>query len=183
MELADIEAFLAVADELHFGRAAGRMHVSTARVSQRIRALEREVGARLVERTSRRVALSPLGVRLRGQFQPAYEELLTAMRTARTEARSTTGYLRVGVTATSDGPATQQLISRFAARHPDCSVVACEVDSPQCALRSGEVDVLIDRPVDSMPGFTFVNAAVAVIWCTGRDNAKVRALAEIAAAT
>lgn len=59
----EIEAFLVLAEELHFGRAGERLYVSQSRVSQLLRALERRVGAQLVERTSRRVRLTPLGAR------------------------------------------------------------------------------------------------------------------------
>ena len=64
LERHEIEAFLTLAEELHFGRTAERLHVSTARVSQTIRKLERRVGAPLFDRTSRRVELSPAGGQL-----------------------------------------------------------------------------------------------------------------------
>jgi DNA-binding MarR family transcriptional regulator len=54
VEQRDIEIFLTLADELHFGRAAERLHVSTARVSQTIKKMERRIGAPLFERSSRR---------------------------------------------------------------------------------------------------------------------------------
>lgn len=75
VEMGEIAAFLAVADELHFGRAAQRLHVSTARVSQTIKSLERQVGGPLFERTSRRVSLTPLGLTLLAEFRPAYDRL------------------------------------------------------------------------------------------------------------
>ena len=66
-----MEIFLTLADELHFGRAAQRLHVSTARVSQTIKKLERRIGASLFERTSRRVDLTPIGRRLGDELRPA----------------------------------------------------------------------------------------------------------------
>lgn len=60
----ELEAFLTLAEELHFGRTAARLHVSTARISQTIRSLELRVGARLFARTSRRVSLLPVGQQL-----------------------------------------------------------------------------------------------------------------------
>ena len=59
MELRDIEVFLTLAEELHFGRTAERLHVTPARVSQAIKKQERAIGAALFERTSRVVRLTP----------------------------------------------------------------------------------------------------------------------------
>jgi DNA-binding transcriptional LysR family regulator len=61
MDMQQVEAFLAVADELHFGRAADRVVLSRPRVSRLIASLEREIGGTLFDRTSRRVRLTPLG--------------------------------------------------------------------------------------------------------------------------
>ncbi|MGH3486399.1 MAG: LysR family transcriptional regulator [Actinopolymorphaceae bacterium] len=65
MELRDIEIFLTLAEELHFGRTAARLHVTTARVSQAVKKQERHIGGALFDRTNRAVKLTPLGVQLR----------------------------------------------------------------------------------------------------------------------
>ncbi|WP_435830148.1 LysR family transcriptional regulator [Saccharopolyspora shandongensis] len=67
VELRDVEVLLTLAEELHFGRTAERLHITTGRVSQCIKALERRVGAALFERTSRRVAPTPIGQQLGDQ--------------------------------------------------------------------------------------------------------------------
>jgi Bacterial regulatory helix-turn-helix protein, lysR family len=72
MELRDIEIFLTLAQELHFGRTAERLHVSPARVSQAIKKQERLIGAELFTRTSRNVRLTPVGERLRADLAPVY---------------------------------------------------------------------------------------------------------------
>lgn len=64
MELKDLQYFIVVGEELHFARAAARLHIVPAAVSQRIRGLERELGVRLFERTSRSVRLTSAGERL-----------------------------------------------------------------------------------------------------------------------
>ncbi len=103
LETRELEAFLVLADELHFGRTAQRLYVSQSRVSQLLRSLENRVGARLVDRTSRRVALTPLGKRLQESAGPAYEALLTAVDEARSAARGVDRTLRVGFQGTADG--------------------------------------------------------------------------------
>lgn len=147
MDLREIEGFLAVADELHFGRAATRLHVSQGRVSQLIRSLETHIGARLFDRTSRRVSLTPLGERLHTDLRPAYGALTGAVRDARAEARGIAGVLRVGFLG-GLGERLGTAIGHFEARHPDCEVRLTEVPAadPFGAIRAGGVDaaVLLD---------------------------------------
>jgi DNA-binding transcriptional LysR family regulator len=92
----EIEVFLAVAEELHFGRAAARLHLTTSRVSQSIRALERRIGAPLFERTSRTVRLTALGQTLFEEVRPASQQLEEAVRKAqRAAGREAQGSLQV----------------------------------------------------------------------------------------
>ena len=72
LERHEVEAFLALADELHFGRAVDRLRMSTTRVSQIIRKLERRVGVPLFDRTSRRVQLTAVGGPLYEDVRPAW---------------------------------------------------------------------------------------------------------------
>lgn len=73
MEQRDAQTFLTLAEELHFGRTAERLHVSTAQVSKAVKKLERQVGAPLFHRSSRKVTLTPIGERLRDDILPGYE--------------------------------------------------------------------------------------------------------------
>ncbi|WP_280395272.1 LysR family transcriptional regulator [Nocardia brasiliensis] len=96
LEVRELEAFLVLAEELHFGRAGDRLYVSQSRVSQLLRALEQRVGARLIERTSRKVALTPLGKDFLAELQPAYDALRATVDGVRAAARGLYGLLRIG---------------------------------------------------------------------------------------
>ncbi len=156
MDFAQIEAFLVLCDELHFGRTAERLHVSQPRVSRLITALESNIGGALFDRTSRRVTPTPLGVRLHDDLAPAYEHLTTALAAARTAARSPAGELRLGFAATTATPAVDDLVSRFERTHPDCTIALHEVPlrDSYTPLRSGEIDVLVCWLVVDDPDLT-----------------------------
>jgi DNA-binding transcriptional LysR family regulator len=156
MEIAQIEAFLTLCEELHFGRTAERLHVSQPRITRLIAALEHEIGAALFDRTSRRVALTPLGKQLRDQFGAAHEQLTAAFEAARAAARAPAGSLCLGFTATTAGPALDRLVTAFEREHPDCSLSLQEVAlaDAYAPLRSGEIDVLACWLVIDEPGLT-----------------------------
>ncbi|WP_165958749.1 LysR family transcriptional regulator [Actinomadura sp. KC345] len=156
VELADVETFLAVAEELHFGHAAERLQVSPARVTQRIQALERQVGGALFERTSRKVVLTPLGSRLRDGLRSAHAQFTSAMDTARTSARAVAGPLRIGFTATTGGEELNALVRAAERAHPDIEVHLHEVPmtTPFDALHRDEVDVLVNWLFPHSPEIT-----------------------------
>jgi DNA-binding transcriptional LysR family regulator len=154
VDLDQIEIFLVLAEELHFGRTAARVHLTQPRVSRLLVALERGVGGVLVERTSRRVRLTRLGEQLRSELQPAYDGLRTAYANARAAAQGVRGTLAVGFTATSASERVAALIRSFVTRFPGFSVTQRDVDfrTPYVALRSGEIDVLINWLHGGEPG-------------------------------
>lgn len=145
MERRDIEIFLALADELHFGNAAERLHVSTARVSQTIKKLERRMGAALFERTSRRVALTPIGRRLEKDLRPAYEQILEGIDRAIAAGRGIDGVLRVGFIGTAVGGLLHQVAATFHARHSACEVQVMEARYSDFLdlLRADELDLIL----------------------------------------
>ena len=151
MDLTEIETFLALSEELHFGRTAERMGLSQSRVSQLIRALERRIGAPLFIRTSRRVALTPLGEHTRRSLGAAYEGLRRSYEEACAIAQGMDGPLRVGFLGCLNGPPLTGTVVAFGRRHPACDITVAEVPwcDPYGPLRAGEVDVLLTLlPVD-----------------------------------
>ncbi|MFD0686176.1 LysR family transcriptional regulator [Actinomadura fibrosa] len=153
LEIRELEAFLALAEELHFGRAGERLRVSQSRVSQLIQALERRIGGRLVERTSRRVALTPLGHELLAGIKPAYDSLQRAVEDVRDAAKGVRGSLRLGF----QGVAWDHILNAIALfhdRHPGSSADLAEIPlaDPFGPLDRDEVDAaIILMPVEE-PG-------------------------------
>jgi DNA-binding transcriptional LysR family regulator len=146
MDLSRVEAFLVLAEELHFGRTAERLRFTQPKVSRLVAALEREVGGLLFERTSRRVRLTPLGQQLRDRLAPAYAQLRDAVQQTRVAAQQIAGTLRIGFSLTTEGVALNRLVAAFEARHPETRVVLQEVPTiaPYESLRLGEIDVTVN---------------------------------------
>ncbi|MFE2325585.1 LysR substrate-binding domain-containing protein [Streptomyces sp. NPDC059385] len=149
MELRDIEIFLTLAEELHFGRTAERLRVSAPRVSQAIKKQERRIGAALFDRTSRTVTLTPVGELLRAELQQAYDLIQGGLARASEAALGVRGTLRLGVMGVL-GQEMRPVIEAFRERHPECDVEVVEIyfSEPFTPLRSGRTDVqLMWRPV------------------------------------
>jgi DNA-binding transcriptional LysR family regulator len=123
VELREIRVFLTLAEELHFGRTAERLQMTSSRVSQVLRDLEGKLGAQLVHRTSRRVRLTARGERLRGELVGVYGQLVGVLERAHDQSDELTGTLRIGLlTPVADGPHLPAIIARFERRHPECGV-------------------------------------------------------------
>ncbi|WP_433249689.1 LysR family transcriptional regulator [Streptosporangium sp. CA-135522] len=145
MEMRDIEIFLTLAEELHFGCTAERLHVSPARVSQAIRKQERLIGGALFERSSRSVRLTPVGEKLLEDLRPAYEQIQAGLKRATDASRGVSGTLRIGFVSAAAGQLLVQAAARFNMRHPDCEVQIREAQISVAVqwLRIGEVDLLV----------------------------------------
>ncbi|HEX5120695.1 MAG TPA: LysR family transcriptional regulator [Pseudonocardiaceae bacterium] len=153
MELRHLESFLAIADELHFGRAAARLHISQPSLSQHLRHLERSVGTRLVDRGPHQVALTAAGEVFRTEARRLLDDLRDAVETTREIGTGRAGTVRVGFNYPAGRrvlPPTLNLLSR---KHPKLRPVLVEKRSgPQLAeLAAGELDVALvfGTPADS----------------------------------
>jgi len=98
MDLRQLEVFLEVKEQLHFGRAAERLYLAQPTVSETVRRLERELGGRLFERSTRRVRLTPLGEAFAPLAREAYDSVLGAYDAGRAFAREEAHRLVVGHT-------------------------------------------------------------------------------------
>nr|WP_202515065.1 LysR family transcriptional regulator [Streptomyces sp. SID161] len=150
----ELDCFLVLAEELHFGRTAGRLRLSRARVSQLVQRLERRVGAPLFTRTSRRVALTSLGSRLRDDLEPHRRGIENALARAVASARALDGVLHVGFSTPLAGELVMKVTERLRAGRPGLTVEVCEVPwtDPYGMLRAGDFDVqLTDFPAPDAP--------------------------------
>ncbi|MEU0392679.1 LysR family transcriptional regulator [Streptomyces sp. NPDC006208] len=155
MELRDIEIFLVLAEELHFGRTAQRLHVSQARVSQAIKKQERRIGAELFTRTSRTVFLTEVGRQFRDDLQPVYSGLHESLERARLAARGITAQLRVSLMPFNMAD-LHPYWKAFRARYPqwELQIRLATFNDVFGQLRSGATDVLVAwLPVEE-PDFT-----------------------------
>ncbi|WAL74866.1 LysR family transcriptional regulator [Kitasatospora sp. YST-16] len=147
MERDEVECFLLLAEELHFGRTAERMGLSRARVSQLVQRLERRVGAPLFVRTSRRVALSAIGRRLRADLEPHHRAMDAALARAVATARGIDTVLHVGFANPLTGELVMRATQALRGSHPGLAVEICEVPmaDPYGRLRDGGFDVQLQE--------------------------------------
>jgi DNA-binding transcriptional LysR family regulator len=133
MELRQLRYLVAVADERHFTRAAAREHVAQPALSQQIRRLESEVGLPLVERTTRRVALTEAGETLVARARRALTEIDAAQAELADLAGIRAGHVRIGATGTLGPIDLSLLLARFHERHPLIDLTVRERTSDELA--------------------------------------------------
>jgi DNA-binding transcriptional LysR family regulator len=119
MELRQIRSFLSVAETLHFGRTAELIHLSQPALSLQIRALEEEVGARLLERNRRKTTLTAAGLTFRDDCAGVVSQLDQAIRRARLAADGKLGLLRIGFISTAGNEIVPSLVRRFRESSPE----------------------------------------------------------------
>lgn len=154
MELRHLRYFIAVAEELHFGRAATRLHIAQPPLSQQIRRLENELQALLLRRTSRRVELTSAGRMFLQEAKMIVAHAERAARVARRASQGEIGQLIVGCVPWADFTNAPRMIRAFGKRHPDVEVDLHSLSSPEqiSALEEGRIDIGILRPPVDRPG-------------------------------
>jgi DNA-binding transcriptional LysR family regulator len=161
LEVRQLRYFVAVAEELHFGRAAVRLGMAQPPLSRAIRDLERQLGVTLLERTTRQVRLTAAGEVLLRDARTALDAVTAAARRARQAGRSPRR-LRVALKADVDGGLLPQILDAYCADEaalPPELILGGFGEQPQ-ALRDGRADVGLvlcpfdDRGLDSEPLLT-----------------------------
>ncbi len=145
MELRRLRYFVAVAEELHFRRAAAKLHLAQPALSQQVRKLELELGVDLLLRTKRDVSLTPAGQALLVEARRLLRHADEAARAAREAQDGISGRLRIGHLADSLPTLVPRTILRFATLHPEVRVSLETLPARTAVddLRSGRLDVAV----------------------------------------
>jgi DNA-binding transcriptional LysR family regulator len=156
IELRAWRQFLAVAEELHFGRAAQRLHMTQPPVTQAIAQLEKTLGVVLFDRTRRRVALTPAGEALLPEVRELLARAQALPALARSAAQGESGRLRVAFVSTVGYALLPGWVQRFRERWPRVALELVEAtgDLQRDALSRGEIDAgfLLHAPGSNLPG-------------------------------
>lgn len=141
-EMWQLRYFSAVAERLHFGRAADALHISQPPLSRAIRALEKELGVALFVRNRRRVELTPAGERLLEETRRLGAQLERAVSAVRAMSAGEEGRLRIGFVSLADYGVLPGLLKAYKAARPRVQLALREMLSPDQAgaLRAGELD-------------------------------------------
>jgi DNA-binding transcriptional LysR family regulator len=190
MELRQLRYLVALADECHFTRAAAREHIAQPALSQQIRRLEAEVGLALVERTTRRVALTDAGELLVARARHILAELDAATAELQTLAGVQGGRLSVGALHTMGPVDLSLLLSSFHRTHPAVELTVREQSSEELAemLREDVVDLAFLSVTERIQSrglelFRLVSEELVAVLPThhrlaGRDSVEMTELAD-----
>lgn len=153
MELRHLRYFCAVAEELHFGRAARRLHMAQPPLSQQIRQLEDELGVALLVRSTRRVELTPAGADYLERAVAILDSVDAASRQALRIADGRAGTLSIGCVGSATYSLLPALVRALSDELPDVDVsVRGEMLAPAqiTALTAGDIDLaLLRMPIDT----------------------------------
>lgn len=147
MELRQLRAFVEVAAQLHFGRAAEALHLTQPALSQRIQHLERELQVQLLTRTSRQVQLTPAGEVLLPHAKRMIDEEDRALVAVRAHSSGDAGRLRIAYYTAGDPMLPTHIVAEFRRRFPGVLIELSHGYTVANAsrLRSGEIDVAFVR--------------------------------------
>ena len=162
MELRHLRYFIAVAEELHFGRAAKRLAMSQPPLSQQIKLLEEEIGVVLFLRTKRQVEMTTAGEVFLGEARKAIAQAEHAIRAARRAARGEIGQLAVGFVSSAVYGQVPSIFRLMRSRYPGVSLLLQDLTSEEQveAVKANRIDVGLVRS----PVLAAESLAMRIIW-------------------
>jgi DNA-binding transcriptional LysR family regulator len=169
IDLRHLRYFLAVAEELHFGRAAQRLHIAQPPLSQQIRRLEEEIGYPLFLRSSRSVKLTPAGKALMDRARRTLHKVGEDLEAVRSVARGEVGVLKVGFVGSAMLTRLPSILDRYRRLYSRVQLHLNEFHTSQLidALREGSADVALARDAGAAEDLhvkpAFVEPFVAVV--------------------
>ncbi|MFB7874551.1 LysR family transcriptional regulator [Nocardia sp. NPDC056064] len=145
MEFRHLVSFITIAEELHFGRAAQRLHLTQPSLSAQLQKLEKSLGVRLVARNSHEVRLTPAGREFELQARRIIAQLDRAAQAAKATAEGRAGNLNIGYNLPASRHVLPEALTRMTERHPDIAVSLWEKRTgPQlAALADGSLDLAL----------------------------------------
>ncbi|GAD85553.1 LysR family transcriptional regulator [Nocardia asteroides] len=145
MEFRHLVSFITIAEELHFGRAAQRLHLTQPSLSAQLQKLEKSLGVQLVARNSHEVRLTPAGREFELQARQIVAQLDRAAQAAKATAEGRAGSLNVGYNLPASRHVLPEALTRMTERHPDIVVSLWEKRTgPQlAALADGSLDLAL----------------------------------------
>lgn len=153
-DLRSARYFIAVAEELHFGRAAARLHMSQPPLSHAIRLLEEELGVELFRRANRKVTLTAAGEAFLSACRSLLLQAAKTVEVPRLVESGATATLTVGAVASALSWPLPQALALIRAKRPHVSIRIVEIDTDEAIelLRTGEIDIAIARLASSHSG-------------------------------
>lgn len=160
MELRHVRYFIAVAEELHFGRAARRLHIAQPPLSQQIRQLEEEIGTPLFTRTSHKVDLTPAGAQFLPEARKILQQAESAVENAAKAGRGQLGTIVIGTVDVALHAVLPTVIKPFTRTNPEISIQLQVMNSSEqkCALMNKTIDFAFGYADLNEKGLTCIKA-------------------------
>ncbi|MGM1046776.1 MAG: LysR substrate-binding domain-containing protein [Bacillota bacterium] len=151
MDIRKLHYFIAVAEELHFSRAAEKLNMTQPPLSQQIQDLEKELGVKLLERNKRQVRLTPAGAVFLEEAKMILSQLERSIKTTQLTSQGIIGHLVVGFVDSAAGDIMVDILRVFRERFPQIQLTLCEMTSAQQwqALHDGTIHVGFPRFIES----------------------------------
>lgn len=151
MDIKKLQYFIAVAEELHFNRAAEKLNMTQPPLSQQIQALENEIGVKLLERNKRQVRLTSAGAVFLEEAKSILSQLERSIKTTQLVDQGIIGHLNIGFIDSAAGGVLVDMLKMFRERYPQVQLTLHEMTSAQQwqALHEGTIHIGFVRYTES----------------------------------